>query len=142
MKDSENVSETGKTDWKAFLDRILSKSERPTPHIAHFHCAIPASVTFFEGRPIKFTANILLDGDGEEKITVFLDPNGEIESIRSVKSDGNAFDNGVRRGPERRSLLSKIQLRQDFNAEGKPVSCDSQIPDAHAELYVHTQSFV
>lgn len=142
MKNSQNSSEVGKTDWKAFLERVLSKSERPTPHIAHFCGAVPASVTFFEGRPIKLTVNPLLAGEADEQITVFLDTDGGIESVRCVKSDENGFDNGVRRGPERRSLLSKIQLRQDFDAEGNPTSCSSDVPDAHVELYIHTQSFV
>ncbi len=142
MKNSQSLSETGKTDWKTLLARVLSKSERAVPHIAHFHGAVPASVTFFEGRPIKLTVNLLLAGETDEQIVVFLDGDGEIESVRSVKSDENGFDNGIRRGPERRSLLSKIQLRQDFDAEGKPVSCVSDVLDAHVELYIHTQSFV
>lgn len=142
MKNSQNLSETGKTDWKSLLSRILSKSERPTPHIAHFCGAVPASVTFFEGRPVKLTANLLLDGEADEQVTVFLDEEGGIESVRSVKTDENGFDNGVRRGPERRSLRSRIQLRQDFDSDGNPTSCASDVSDAHAELYIHTQSFV
>lgn len=142
MRHSQNSSEAGNTDWKAFLKRVISKSERPTPHIAHFYGAVPASVTFFEGRPIKLTANLPLPDETDEQITVFLDTDGGIESVRCVKSDENGFDNGVRRGPERRSLHSKIQLRQDFDAEGIPSSCAHDVPDAHAELYIHTQSFV
>ncbi len=142
MRNSQHSSEVGKTDWKAFLERVISKSERPTPHIAHFYGAVPASVTFFEGRPIKLTANLLLPDEAEEQVTVFLDADGGIESIRSVKSDENGFDNGVRRGPERRSLRSRIQLRQDFDAEGRPTPYVFDVPDAHVELYIHTQSFV
>ena len=129
-------------NWKGLLERIVAHSERPSDVVALFRGNSNARVVFHKGTPEKLVTELPFGDAGTEKVTVFFDEYGNADTIRSVRFLSRTFDNGIRRGPNRRSLRSELHLRQDFDGSGIPIpSADAELPE-DAELYVHTQSFV
>lgn len=143
LKNSETLPEN-LHDWMGLVDRVLSVSERPNEHSAHFRNSEGTfvSVTFFEGRPIKLSLISAFGNASSKRTVVFFDLEGKAESIRSVEHAAEGFTNGVRRGPARRSVVSELAFRQDFAIDGTAKAITEIAQDATAELHIHTRSFV
>ena len=110
--------------------------------IADFHSdEISVSVEFLSGNVAKTSLEFEESGV-RVRAVAFFDGNGIPESARTWRRAERTFDNGVRRGPDRRSLHCRAELRQDFAPDGAPKTLGDDYPDSVAGIHIHTVSYV
>lgn len=73
---------------------------------------------------------------------VFFNPSGEVDFIRKTMHANRSFGCKLRPGPNDRSLIAQLALRQVFGPNGTPQSLREYAPNAIAELHVHTETLI
>lgn len=127
--------------WDAFVAGVVDRAEQSqTPWLLAF----PGGTVRLSpaGKPEKISFARSHGPDGSEDVAIFFDEIGQVSRVQRKLSDTRSFDNGVRRGPTRRSLVSEVSLVQDFDAEGRPTKPETPYRAGQMELHVHTMSFV